>query len=76
MQQYIYDDRYRGQVRKLLILGTAGGQEYRVFHETAFMGVLKMEEEDGAPTAWKTEYNLLKPIAAKIGAFIMSENGR
>lgn len=75
MQQYIYDDHYRGQVRKLLILAAADGLEYRVFYETAFMGIIKKVEEDGRATSWKTEYNFLKPIATKIGAFIASESG-
>lgn len=71
MQQYIYEDQYKGKPRELLILSPAEGTEYRVFCEGAFLGSVK-QLQVGTKTDWKTEYNILKPVAAKIGAYISS----
>lgn len=70
MQQYIYDDQYKGQPRTLLILKQADGQDYRVFNGAQFLGAIQALRNDETGTVWKTEYNILKPIANKIGAFI------
>lgn len=71
MQQYTYEDQYQGKPRKLLILIAADGTEYRVFCDSSFLGILKpVAGADGLSTTWKTDYNILKPIAAKIGAAI------
>ena len=71
MQQYIYEDQYKGQPRKLLIVSSADQTGYRVFCEGAFLGAIQLLQ-DNDTISWKTEYNILKPIAAKIGAHITS----
>lgn len=70
--QYIYEDQYRGKLRKLLILVPQEGADYRVFHNADFLGSIKPLETGNGCVIWKTEYNILKPIAAKIGEFITS----
>jgi hypothetical protein len=73
MQQYIYEDRFKGKPRQLLILTVTEGEEYRVFCDSNFLGILKQTlTDDGSESIWLTEYNILKPIAAKIGGFIIS----
>lgn len=72
MQQYLYQDQYKRKLRKLLILRSADGADYRVFCESAFLGTIKSETQENQ-TRWKTEYNILKPIAAKIGESITTQ---
>ncbi|MBB6500595.1 hypothetical protein [Pedobacter cryoconitis] len=73
MEQYIYEDEYRGQKRKLLILSVADSSGYRVFCETKFIGSINpVSNETGL--VWKTEYDVLKPIARKIGEWIENSN--
>lgn len=73
MQQYIYEDQYRGKPRKLLILTPSDGTAYRVFCDADFLGSITPVADDHAGITWKTEYNILKPIAAKIGEHIASQ---
>jgi len=70
--QYIYEDHYRGKIRKLLILVPREGSDYRVFHDSDFLGSIKPVDTGSGGILWKTEYNMLKPIALKIGAYIES----
>ena len=72
MQQYQYDDHYKGKPRKLLILMPPDGIDYRVFCDASFLGTIKPVTVNDQ-TTWKTEYNMLKPIAGKIGAHIEAE---
>lgn len=71
MQQYEYHDIYKGKPRKLLILIPPDGLDFRVFCESDFLGSLQFVQ-DGDAIVWKSAYNILKPIAAKIGAHIES----
>lgn len=73
MEQYIYEDEYRGQKRKLLILSVADGSGYRVFLADKFIGLISPVISDEA-VIWQTEYNMLKPIAKKIGEWIENSN--
>lgn len=71
MQQYQYEDVYKGKPRKLLILMPQNGQDYRVFCESEFLGSIKAVQEDPAVAVlWKTDYNILKPISSKLGKHI------
>lgn len=70
MEQYMYEDEYRGKWRKLLIVYSAGSDEYRVFQESQLLGLIRYVNEEADFCGWKTEYNVLKPIVAKIGAHI------
>lgn len=69
MAEIEYQDIFKGKPRKMLILEPQSGSEYRVFVESAFVGSLSFVAEDGNGS-WKTTYNLLKPIAGKLGAHI------
>ncbi|MBB5636302.1 hypothetical protein HDF26_003241 [Pedobacter cryoconitis] len=73
MEQYIYEDEYRGQKRKLLILSVEDGSGYRVFLEAKFIGLITpvVNEET---LSWQTDYNILKPIVKKIGEWIEKSN--
>ncbi|QNK62035.1 hypothetical protein H7F33_15985 [Pedobacter sp. PAMC26386] len=73
MEQYIYEDEYRGQKRKLLILSVEDGSGYRVFCESKFIGLISPLVNDEA-IIWQTDYNILKPIARKIGERIEKSN--
>jgi hypothetical protein len=73
MEQYIYEDEYRGQKRKLLILSVQNGSGYRVFSEAKFIGVIS-PVSNGNSIIWQTDYNVLKPIAGKIGEWIENSN--
>lgn len=73
MKQYIYEDEYRGQKRKLLILSVADGSGYRVFLDAKFIGLISAVI-NGEVVIWQTEYNLLKPIVKKIGEWIENSN--
>lgn len=73
MQQYLYEDQYKGKPRKLLILMQPDGTDYRVFCDSSFLGTIKPVTQENL-TIWKTEYNILKPIAAKIGESITAGN--
>ena len=73
MQQYEYEDVYKGKPRKLLILKPQEGADYRVFCEASFLGTITLLIEDSSST-WKSEYNLLKPIVKKIGEYIESKS--
>jgi hypothetical protein len=71
MSQFIYNDLHKGKPRTLLILKVAETEEYRVFCESVLLGILRAERgSDGSGILWKTEYNILKPIAGKIGLSI------
>lgn len=70
MQQYLYEDIYKGQPRKLLILMPQEGTDYRVFCESNFLGSVRLITGDNGIAVWKTDYNILKPIALKIGQSI------
>lgn len=76
MQQFIYEDQYKGKPRKLLILMPQDGLEYRVFCDSVFLGSIRLVKDSLMVMSWKTEYNLLKPIAAKIGEFILLQSGQ
>lgn len=67
--QYIYNDHFRGQPRKLLILVAAEGMEYRVFNGADFMGSIRLTGEERS-AVWKSEYNQLKPLVSKIVSFM------
>lgn len=60
---------YRGKIRKLLVVHTAESNQYRVFCESELLGLMRAEEGEGL-LIWKTDYNMLKPIVSKIGAYI------
>ncbi|MET1055236.1 MAG: hypothetical protein ABWY16_08000 [Pedobacter sp.] len=68
--QYIYEDQYKGKARKLLIFPPNEGQDYRVFCQGSFLGSIRPVTGGDEAVIWKTEYNILKPIAGKIGEFI------
>lgn len=51
------------------------GIDYRVFCDASFLGTIKPVTVNDQ-TTWKTEYNMLKPIAARIGACIEAEQNR
>ena len=72
MDEYIYRDEYRGKTRELLILFSAGSQDYRVFSEGQLLGIMTASTPLDETKIWKTDYNALKPIASKIGAYIIS----
>jgi len=74
MQQYQYEDVYKGKPRKLLILSPKDGTDYRVFCESLFLGTIKHVIDLNAVNNWKTEYNILKPIVQKIGKYIESQD--
>jgi len=73
MQQYTYEDQYRGQTRKLLILSAGDGVAYRVFCGADFYGSITLQVAASGERIWKTDFNILKPIASKIGLFIESQ---
>lgn len=73
MEQYTYEDEYRGQKRKLLILSGEEDTGYRVFLDAKFIGSISYEINN-EKVVWKTEYNILKPIATKIGEWIENSN--
>lgn len=73
MEQYSYEDEYRGQKRKFLILSGEENNIYRVFSEARFIGSISHESHN-EKVIWKTEYNILKPIATKIGEWIENSN--
>lgn len=73
MEQYIYEDEYRGQKRKLLIISGEDDTSYRVFLDAKFIGAISPEISDEL-IIWKTEYNILKPIVNKIGNWIENSN--
>lgn len=68
--QYIYEDQYRGKLRKLVIFPPNEGQEYRVFCETNFIGSITPVSGDNNTLIWKTAYDILKPLARKLGVMI------
>jgi hypothetical protein len=68
--QYIYEDQYKGKPRKLLIFPPNEGNDYRVFFEANFLGSITPALTEDGMLIWKTEYNILKPIAGKIGQYI------
>jgi len=72
MEQYTFEDLYKGKPRKLLILMPQDGQHYRVFCEANFMGVITAERNAADVVIWRSDYNILKPIVSKIGAHIES----
>jgi hypothetical protein len=72
MQQYTFEDQYKGKPRKLLILMPQDGLDYRVFCDASFLGSIRPVQDDNGVT-WKTEYNILKPVAKKIGESIESQ---
>lgn len=71
MQQFVYEDQYKGKPRKLLILMPQDGLDYRVFCDSIFLGSIRPVKDNNEITTWKTEYNILKPVAAKICEFIL-----
>jgi uncharacterized protein YukJ len=73
MEQYIYEDDYRGQKRNLLIISGKDDTSYRVFLDARFIGSISHEITDEL-VIWKTDYNILKPIANKIGKWIENSN--
>ena len=73
MEQYSYEDEYRGQKRKFLILSGEENNIYRVFSEARFIGSISHKFHN-EKVIWKTEYNILKPIATKIGEWIENSN--
>ncbi|MET4142996.1 hypothetical protein [Pedobacter sp. UYP1] len=73
MEQYIYEDDYRGQKRNLLIISGEDDTSYRVFLDARFIGSISHEITDEL-VIWKTDYNILKPIANKIGKWIENSN--
>lgn len=72
MQQYLYEDQYKGKPRKLLILMQPDGTDYRVFCDSNFLGTIKQVIQENV-ISWKTDYNILKPIAGKIGESITAQ---
>ena len=72
MHQFIYEDEYRGQPRKLLILKPGEGTDYRVFEDANFLGSIRPVAKGESAVVWKTEYNVLKPIVKKIGDYVES----
>jgi len=74
MQQYTYEDQYRGQARKLLILSADDGIAYRVFCDANFYGSITSQLREDGGKVWKTDFNILKPIVSKIGLFIESQS--
>jgi len=48
------------------------GEAYRVFCDASFLGTITPVMNEDKVLIWKTAYNILKPIAAKIGAHIES----
>ena len=74
MQQYTYEDRYRGRTRKLLILSADDGIAYRVFCDANFYGSITSQLREDGGKVWKTDFNILKPIVSKIGLFIESQS--
>jgi len=74
MQQYTYEDQYRGQARKLLILSADDGIAYRVFCDANFYGSITSKLREDGGKVWKTDFNILKPIVSKIGLFIESQS--
>lgn len=73
MEQYSYEDEYRGQKRNLLILSGEDDTSYRVFLDAKFIGSI-CHEINNELVIWKTEYNILKPIVTKIGKWIEDSN--
>lgn len=73
MEQYIYEDEYRGQKRNLLIISREDDTSYSVFLDARFIGSISHEMSNEL-VIWKTEYNILKPIADKIGKWIEDAN--
>ncbi|KIO75723.1 hypothetical protein TH53_19070 [Pedobacter lusitanus] len=73
MEQYIYEDEYRGQKRKLLILSGEDGSGYRVFLQAKFIGLICPEVNKDI-VIWRTDYDILKPIVRKIGEWIEKSN--
>jgi len=72
MQEYIYEDQYKGKPRKLLILLSPGGQDYRVFCDANFLGSITAVQHEDDTIIWKSDYNILKPVVSKIGAYVES----
>lgn len=70
MQQYIYKDIFKGKARELLIIGKEDSNEYRIFCDGSLLGILLKDTENQPEPKWTTVYNILKPIAARIGQFI------
>lgn len=70
MEQYVYKDEYRGKIRNLLVVYSAESDEYRVFLESQLLGMMRYVEDGAGQFVWKTDYNMLKPIVSKIGAYI------
>ncbi len=73
MEQYCYEDEHRGQKRQLLILSVDDGTGYRVFCEAKFIGSISPVLRENV-VIWQTDYNVLKPIARKIGEWITNSN--
>lgn len=72
MDEYIYHDEYRGKTRELLILFSVSSQDYRVFNEGQLLGIMTSSILHDSARIWKTDYNALKPIVSKIGAYLVS----
>jgi len=72
VQQYIYKDIFKGKARELLIIGKEDNTEYRIFCDGSLLGILLKDTVSQPEAKWTTVYNVLKPIAGRIGHFIDS----
>lgn len=72
MQQYIYKDIFKGKARELLIVSKENSTEYRIFCDGSLLGILLKDIASQPEPKWTTVYNILKPIAGRIGQFIDS----
>ena len=52
------------------------GLDYRVFCDSIFLGSIRPVKDNTEVVTWKTEYNILKPIAAKIGDYILLQEDK
>lgn len=74
MKQYIYNDIFKGKARELLIIGQMDRAEYRVYCENNMIGIMLKDPSKPLEQQWSTVYNLLKPIAKKLGKHIDDAN--
>lgn len=70
--QYLYEDQYKGKKRTLQIFSPTDGDSYRVFCEASFLGSITPVRNEDESVTWKTEYNIIKPVARQIGQYIES----
>jgi hypothetical protein len=70
VHQYIYKDIFKGKARELLIIGKEDSSEYRIFCDGSLLGILLKDTESQPEPKWTTVYNILKPVAGRIGQFI------